>query len=210
MSFEFISDLDGYFAEQYANYDKICILKGYEMPKMQETKRLEDGRDYSYTLPANTMRLAKQRNCEDLLKQLKETFFDTTFSFSFCPLSFFERIRDRFNKKSFKKVFPEVLKRKNVSIEQVKSALTVDEITWTRILKGRYYPTKNLLFSIALGVGLSDEDLKDLMEVCEFSFDFTLPKDVVVAYLITRSVHNPLMIKAAFEEYKIGNLFIKD
>ena len=209
MQFQFISDLDGYFAEKYANYDKLCVLKGYEMPKMQETKRLEDGRDYSYTLPASTMRLAKQKNCEALLKQLKESFFDSTFSFSFRPLSFFERMRDKFNKTSFQKVFPEVLKRKSVTVDQVKSALTVDETTWKRILNGRYYPTKNLLFSIALAVGLSDEDLKDLMSVCDCELEFTLPKDVVVAYLVTRNVKNPLMIQEALKEYKIGNLFIK-
>ena len=39
MTFDFIEDLDEYFCEKYANYDHICILKGYEMPKMQTTAR---------------------------------------------------------------------------------------------------------------------------------------------------------------------------
>ena len=210
MQFQFISDLDGYFAEKYANYDKICVLKGYIMPKMQDTKRLEDGRDYSYTLPASTMRLATQKNCEDLIKQLKDGFSDTSFSFSFRPLSFWERQRDKFNKRRFKTVFPEVLKRRSVTLDEIKPRMNVDEIVWKRIENGRYYPTKNLLFSIALAAGLSDDDLNELMDVCALSYDFTEPKDVVVAYLITRGVKNPEMIKAAFQEYKIGNLFLKD
>ena len=70
MGFAFMEDLDGYFCEKYANYDRLCVLKGYEMPKMQTTERREDGTDYSYTLPASTMRLALQRNRAQLLAEL--------------------------------------------------------------------------------------------------------------------------------------------
>lgn len=93
MAFDFLEDLDEYFCEKYANYDHICILNGYEMPKMQTTERREDGTDYSYTLPASTMRLAAQRNRKDLLAQLKERMTDTTFSFTFRPLGLFARIK---------------------------------------------------------------------------------------------------------------------
>ena len=70
--YAFISDLDDYFCEKYANYDRMCVLKGYVMPKMQTTQRREDGTDYSYTLPPETMRLSLQENKAALLKQLKE------------------------------------------------------------------------------------------------------------------------------------------
>ena len=60
MSFPFLSDLDNFFCEEYANYDKLCVLDGYKMPVMQRTITKEDGRAYSYTLPASTMRLADQ------------------------------------------------------------------------------------------------------------------------------------------------------
>ena len=70
--FDFIADLDEYFCEKYANYDKLCVLKGYRMPKMQDTKVGADGRTYAYTLPANTMRLALQENKAELLKTLKK------------------------------------------------------------------------------------------------------------------------------------------
>ena len=81
MKFEFIADLDEYFCEKYANYDKICVLKGYKMPKMQATKRLENGRDYSYTLPADTMRLALQENRLELLADLKTRMADKAVRF---------------------------------------------------------------------------------------------------------------------------------
>ena len=60
MKFEFIADLDEYFCEKYANYDKLCILPGYKMPLMQASKIDEFGRTRTYTLPAETMRLALQ------------------------------------------------------------------------------------------------------------------------------------------------------
>lgn len=208
MEYEFIADLDGYFCEKYQDYDKICVLKGYIMPQMQAVKRLKDGRDFAYTLPQNTMRLALQKNKQELLKELKEKLFDATFSFSVRPLGFWEKCKDEFKKRSFKKVFPEVLKRKNLTVEEVGAKLPIEKTTYSRLLNGRYYPTKNLLFSIALSFSLSDEDLIELMGVCGEEFDYKEPKDVVVAYLLTRKVSNRGMIKAALKEYKIGNLFL--
>lgn len=100
-----MEDLDEYFCEKYANYDQICILKGYEMPKMQTTERREDGTDYSYTLPASTMRLSAQKNKTDLLRQLKEKMTDSTFSFTFRPVGFFGahqgKLREKFLQKAF-------------------------------------------------------------------------------------------------------------
>ena len=97
--FEFIADLDNYFCEKYANYDKLCVLEGYKMPKMQTTKVREDGRTYAYTLPSNTMRLANQEKKAEILVLLKEKITDKTFSFSFKPLDFFSRIPNKYAKK---------------------------------------------------------------------------------------------------------------
>ena len=80
MQFSFLEDLDEYFCEKYANYDKLCILDGYEMPVMQATKLDEFGRTYAYTLPAETMRLSLQKNKTELLKQLKTKLTDKSFS----------------------------------------------------------------------------------------------------------------------------------
>lgn len=208
LKYDFIADLDDYFCEKYANYDRLCVLKGYSMPKMQAVKRLEDGRDYAYTLPASTMRLSLQKEKETLLRELKEGLFDASFSFSFKPLSFWTRVKGKFKKKTFAKVLPEVLKRKNLTVEEVGAALPVDAVTWKRIATGKYEPTKNLLLSVAICFGLSDEDVAELMEQCELGFDFTDPKDVVAAYLITRKITNEDMVKAALEEYKISNLYL--
>ena len=109
MQFEFLHDLDEYFCEKYAGYDKLCVLKGYVMPKMQATKRLPDGRDYAYTLPASTMRLATQPKKAELLALLKQKLVDASFSFSFRPVSLWERITRGKKKKPFHKVLPVVL-----------------------------------------------------------------------------------------------------
>lgn len=210
MGFDFLEDLDEYFCEKYADYDRICILKGYQMPKMQTTERREDGTDYSYTLPASTMRLAAQKNKADLLRQLKEKMTDTTFSFTFHPVGFFSRIKNRFEKNSFEKLLPKVLAKYNTGEADAGRLLDIDADVWSRICKGVYAPTKNLVFSLALAAHVSFADACDLLAVCGFEFDYALVKDTVISYLLSKSIFNAEMVKAALEEYKVSNLFIKD
>jgi hypothetical protein len=209
MKFEFIEDLDDYFSEKYADYDRLCVLKGYVMPKMQASKRLENGAIYAYTLPANTMRLAKQANRAEILVELKKTFKDDSFSFSFRPISAWARFRETFTKSSFKKLLPEVLARYNQTVDGALEKLDVDEKTWKRICKGAYYPTKNLVFSLALNEHMSMDDVTLLMDICGFEFDYQDAKDVVISYLLSKKVFNVEMIRAALAEYKVGNLFVK-
>lgn len=207
--FAFISDLDEYFCEKYANYDRICVLKGYVMPKMQTTERREDGTDYSYTLPASTMRLATQENKADLLAQLKGRLTDPTLSFSFRPLRFFEKIRSRRSKTSFRRVFADVCAKYSLTAAEALGLCDVGEQTKKRILNGAYYPTKNLVFTLSLVCGFSAQDTEALMKSCEFAFDYALVKDVVVSYLIANKVHNMPMIEAALEEYGVDGLFFR-
>lgn len=207
MDFEFIKDLDEYFCENYANYDKICILPGYRMPKMQATERLANGRERAYTLPASTMRLATQEKKAELLAVLKEKMADKSFSFSFIP-SGLRGFFNRFSKNSFNAILLSMLKKYAVTQEDAKKELTVDEKTWKRICTGTYIPTKNLLISLALTARFSYEDTQYLFAVCGWEFDYTLERDVVFSYLLKQKVFNQEMIKSAFAEYKIGNLFI--
>ena len=79
---EFIHSLDEYFCEKYANYDSLCVLKGYKMPKMQTTEEV-GGIKRSYTLPPETMRLALQENKEELLKEIKKNAEIRVFPFPF-------------------------------------------------------------------------------------------------------------------------------
>lgn len=209
MEFAFIEDLDDFFAEKYADYDRLCVLKGYVMPQMQASKRLENGAMYAYTLPASTMRLAAQKNCAEILVELKKTLKDDSFSFSFRPIGVWARFRELFSKISFKKLLPEVLARYNQTTDGALEKLSVDEKTWKRIVKGAYYPTKNLVFSLAINEHMSLDDTKLLMDVCGFDFNYRDVKDVVIAYLLSKKIFNAEMIRAALEEYKVGNLFVK-
>lgn len=209
MKFDFLNDLDDYFCEKYADYDKLCVLKGYVMPKMQTTRLLPDGREYAYTLPASTMRLADQPNKNALLASLKQSICEPDFSFSFRPLPFWEHLRTRFSKKSFRKTLFAVLSRKNLTFDDVFPLLSVDRKTWDRIVCGAYYPTKNMLYSVAFAAHLSFGDVTELMNVCGFSFDYTRVKDTVISYLFSREVFNGGMVCAALSEYKVEGLFLK-
>ena len=209
MQFSFIEDLDAYFCEKYANYDKICTIEGYVIPKMHDTRIDEFGRTSAYTLPAETMRLALQENKGQILEQLKTKLTDKTFSFSIKPLGFFEQVRNLFAKGTFQKVFPAILTHYNLTPEQAFEGLDVSKEVKHLILSGRAEPTKNLIFSMALAHHFSFEDTKYLLGVCFLEFDFTCEKDVVVSYLLSNNVFNADMVASALAEYKISNLFIE-
>lgn len=208
--FDFIADLDAYFCKTYANYDKICVLKGYRMPKMQDSEVREDGRTYAYTLPANTMRLALQENKAELLAQLKAQAIDKTFSFSFQPLGFFERLKNKRSRYGFVRWWREIAGKYNLTDEKAFEGISVDEEIWRNVCKGNFLPTKNLIFSLALTAQLHVEDTENLLLVCGYEFDFTAVKDVVVYYLLQNKVFNRPMIDEALKEYKVDNLFLAE
>ena len=208
--YDFIADLDAFFCEKYANYDKLCVLPEYRMPVMQATKTDEFGRTYGYTLPMETMRLALQEKKADLLIVLKKRMVDNTFSFSFSPIPFFERVKNRFSKYTFLKLFKQILSKYNVAEENVFAGVDVAEEIQAGIMKGEYYPTKNLILSLALTLQFSYEDTQALLKYFGEDFDYSQVKDVVLAYLLQNRVYNSGMIDAAMAEYKVSNLFYKN
>ena len=207
--YDFISDLDEYFCEKYANYDKLCVLPGYKMPTMQATEIREDGQSYAYTLPADTMRLARQEKKDELLAELKKRMIDKTFSFSFRPLNTFARLKNLFSKYGFYKNFNKVLEKYKLTDEEVLSKLDITEEIWKGIRKNKFLPSKNLIFTFALSNHLGYDDTAALLALCEYQFDYAMEKDVVVSYLLKEKIFNEDMLQAAFEEYKIDNLFFK-
>ena len=76
-------------------------------------------------------------------------------------------------------------------------------------MKGVYIPTKNLIYSLALLGGFSYDDTVYLLAMCGLEFDYTIEREVVISYLLKQKIFNSEMIKAAFEEYNVENLFIK-
>lgn len=208
MSFPFIDDLDEFFCAKYANYDKICILPGYHMPLMQKTRVDEYGRTRSYTLPASTMALIHQEKKAELLKALKEKLADKTFSFSFHPLSLWQRFTQKFKKDAFYKSFNGLLKKYKVTEEEAVERLTITAEIYQNIVKGKWNPSKNLVLSLALAFGFSFEDTENTLLYLEENFDYSYEKDVVVAYLLQSRTYNIEMVKAALSEYKVANLFL--
>ena len=209
MSYDFIADLDGYFCEKYANYDKLCVLPGYKMPLMQASEVDAFGRTRAYTLPADTMRLALQEKKEELLSQLKAKMADVTFSFSFQPMNIFDRFSSNYSKYGFTKNFKKMLAKYGIDEKEALTHLDITEEIWNNICKGKFLPTKNLIFSFALTSQLSFEDTEELLAYCYDEFDYAIVKDVVVSYLLHNKVYNPTMIHEALAEYKVTNLFIK-
>ena len=205
---QFILGLDEYFCEKYANYDKLCALDGYKMPKMQATE-LRDGKKFSYTLPPETMRLALQENKEELVKAVKKELVDKTFSFSFYPLKWRKRLSNRFGVFGFVKAFNDILLKSKKSVYDIEKGLDILPAVFKKVRKGAFLPTKNLVFSIALAGELTKDETTSLLEACGEKWDFVYANDVVISYLLERRVFSPALIKSALAEYKIENLFLR-
>lgn len=207
--YDFLLDLDEFFCEKYANYDKLCILPGYKMPVMQASEVREDGRTYAYTLPAETMRLATQEKKTEILAELKKRMADTTFSFSFSIPSFWTKTKARFSKYGFYKLLKNVLAKYDFKDEDVLEQIDIDPEIWKGICKNKFLPTKNLIFSLALAAHMSLDDTVTLLNQCGYVLDYEIIKDVVIAYLLGNKVYNRPMVDAALTEYKVSNLFLK-
>ena len=206
--FDFIEDLDAYFCKRYASYDKICMLKGYQMPKRQ-TSEVRNGKTYAYTLPKENLSLDFQENKAQMLVELKEKLLDKTFSFTFHTVGLWQKWKYRQFFNSAKQTLVNTLQKYKVTSADIQEGLEIDEFVWENIVKGKFMPTKNLLFSLALTAQFSVEDTERLLDAFDYSFDYAQAKDVVVRYLLEQKVHNAEMRAAALKEYKIAHLFLK-
>lgn len=206
---EFILQIDEYFCEKYANYDKLCLLPGYKMPLMQASEIRGDGRTYAYTLPPETMSLARQEKKAEILAELKARMVDVTFSFSFRPVGVFKRIKNVFSKYAPHKTLNKLLQKYKWTDEELLQRVNVPMEIWKGIRKGKYLPSKNLIFTLGLAGNFAYEDVQALLLLCEYTLDYTYVKDVVVSYLIKEKVFNPTMVERALQEYKVTNLFLK-
>ena len=206
---EFLSDLDAFFCEKYANYELICGLPQYKMPKMYETKTDEYGRKVSYSLPKSNLRLAQQPEKAALLAAVKEKLVCRDFTFSFHTLSIFSAWKHRHSKIGFCKVAREIANRHSLTFEGLFEGTEATEEVMQGIIRGKFLPTKNLLFAVALYAHLSGEEVDNLMYVCGMDWDFTLQRDVVVRYLLDQRIFNADMVWAALKEYKVNNLYLK-
>lgn len=206
---EFILQLDEYFCEKYANYDKLCLLPGYKMPLMQASEIRADGRTYAYTLPAETMSLSRQEKKAEILTALKGRMVDVTFSFSFRPIKLFARIKNLFSKYAPYKVLGKLMQKYKFTDEDALTYLNVSAEIWKGIRRNKYLPSKNLIFSLGLAGQFSIKDVQALLSLCGYNFDFTYVKDVVLSYLFEERIFNPTMLACALEEYKVTNLFLK-
>ena len=206
---EFLLQLDEYFCEKYANYDKLCLLPGYKMPMMQASEIRADGRTYAYTLPMETMSLSRQENKAEILAALKERMVDTTFSFSFRPVRLFARVKNLFAAYAPHKMLKKMLEKYKLTDEEVLQSVNVSAEVWNGILRGKYLPSKNMIFSLALVGRLYFEDVQALLSLCGYALDNACVKDVVLSYLLQEKVFNPTMVARALAEYRVDNLFLK-
>lgn len=198
--------LDEYFCAHYSDYVRISALKGYAMPTL-----LRVGSDANLEqLDRSLMRLKYQKNAPLLLKEFKDGFTDTDFSFSFAFRPLRDKICDPFRKYTFAKVLPKILEHCGESVESAGKLLSVEPRFWNMIARGKVYPEKGTVLALALVCRMKGEDVRDLLNVCGFSLEDTNVRDVVVRYLLEQQVFSPALRDACLKEYHITTLPIAE
>ena len=200
-----MKELDEFFCTQFCDYVRLSAIEGYKMPEM-----LTVGPDGNITrLDAKFMRLSYQAEWEQLLARFKEGLADTSFTFDFSYPRFFERTRDRFRKDTFAKLLPVVLKKYDETPESVGEKLTVEPVIWKGIVKGKFYPEKNVVMALALVCRMNMFDVNNLLAVCGFELKGDEVRDVVFEYLVMQKIFNADMRDRCLAEYKLDTIPIR-
>ena len=93
--------------------------------------------------------------------------------------------------------------------EEAGARLDIEPRFWNLIVKGRLYPEKNTILALALVCRMQWQDVLNLLAVCGFSFREDEVRDIVVRFLIERSIFNEQMIADCLAEYRLTNLPIR-
>ncbi|MGN0822858.1 MAG: hypothetical protein ACI4NG_03700 [Candidatus Gallimonas sp.] len=202
MKESYLQGLDEFVCATYSDYVKISSLEGYRMPEMVAV-----GRDGNFSrLPTERMRICYQSDPAGLLETLKAGLTDVEYSFSFAVIPVFERVRNLFRRRTFRKLLPVVLSHAGETTESAGEKLAVAPKFWKKIVKGKLYPEKNTLLALALVCRLTAEDTNALLDVRGFTLRQDSLRDVVISYLIEQKLFNEEMRDRCLSEYKIENL----
>ena len=202
-----MQDLDDYFCKKFADFDMIGSMPSYESVTvsmiLKNKNRIEEG-EYA----ANEMRkISYQPNPAKVLAEIKERYVDNTFTFSFRPAPFKQRIAALFGGRNTSgKFIAKLIRNYGEQPEGLWEKIGLAQKDWKAVLRGFYIPEKSLIYKITLLLGLSREDNFALMKECGCYYDFADARDVIVRYLVDYRVYNRDMIDAAFDEYHIRRI----
>lgn len=196
----FIEELDDFFIDNYTNVSDICSLEGYVHPM----EKILQSRARGQSDEKELIKLSHQSDPKALLVQLKENLVDGYFSFSFVPRGFVDWWAETFKKQPKPcKYLIKYLNKHGENAKEFYKELEVDKEIWGKILSGKFYPTKRFIMKIALVANFTLKECENMLALCGFELSSDEACDVVLSYLLTFSVYSPMLIKQAFDEYKI-------
>lgn len=202
MEYDYLTQLDDFFCEQYSDYVKIAAIEGYRMPEM-----LTVGADGNIARrDPSCMRICHQENRRAVLENFKAAYVDTEFTFNFSYLPLRKRIRDHFRKYTFAKLLPTVLKRYKMTPQEAGEQLALEPAIWQGIVKGKFLPEKNTLMALALTCRMQTADVNNLLIVCGLELKQDNVRDVVFEYLLNQKIFNREMIGRCLAEYHIDTI----
>lgn len=77
----------------------------------------------------------------------------------------------------------------------------IDKATFSRIVNSEYSsPSKDTVISLALGLRLSIDEAKDLLERAGFTLSHSVKRDVVIEYCFIKAVYNVVTVNCLLDE----------
>ncbi|MGN1234704.1 MAG: hypothetical protein ACI4U2_01825 [Christensenellaceae bacterium] len=202
-NYPFLEDLDEYFCKTYDNSWRITTIPGYVVPAgLWKKPEAKDG----YAPIAEELKLCYQPDRAALVERFCASYEDDGFSFSFKEIPWTDRVKNVFRKHTFRKLLVAYLKRYHIEASTFGERLALEPVVWERMCSGRYEPTKDTVFAIAVTAGMTLAECRDLLAVCGYEFSNGEVADVVVSYLLAYRISNPDMASAAMRRYGIRNV----
>ena len=116
--------------------------------------------------------------------------------------SYLEQKRITFQDKLF-----EMIREKNLDEVEVYKKGNISRQLFSKIKSEKdYHPTKNTIFSLAIGMELSISETSELLEKAGYSFSSAIKSDLIIQFFMGNKNYNIFAINEALDKYGFSPL----
>lgn len=100
-----------------------------------------------------------------------------------------------------------MMREKNLDEVEVYKKGNISRQLFSKIKSEKdYHPTKNTIFSLAIGMELSISETSELLEKAGYSFSSAIKSDLLIKYFISNKNYNIFAINEALDKYGFSPL----
>ena len=109
--------------------------------------------------------------------------------------------------KTFQDKLFEMIKANNLDEVEIYKKGNISRQLFSKIKSEKdYHPTKNTVFSLAIGMELSIDETSVLLEKAGYAFSSAIKSDLIVKYFIEHRIYNIFAINEALDKYGFKTL----